>query len=270
MAWIQVVQKNRVFRFLSSVKLAVPLMFALLVSAAAGTVYESQYNAEIATVRVYRSAWFLTLLGLLLINIFSATVSRWPFKKHHTGFVITHIGLLTLLIGGMMTATIGIDGQLRVAQGGSDNEVFFLQRMVVRVDGDYEAAVAECRRQAEANGWTIISDTSWPGYEQTPRDVMRGYTVLAEEVLRQWPQGPTHVFVQAGVGGLASAVIGHLWARCSKRPPIYRVNPVGRTLTGGSSVGPRENPVKLIGAGTGGLPGEVLGPPGNASVETMA
>ena len=96
---------------------------------------------------------------------------------------------------------------------------------VVRVDGDYDTAVAECRQQAEANGWTIISDTSWPGYEQTPRDVMRGYTVLAEEALQQWPSGPTHVFVQAGVGGLAAAVIGHLWARCSPRPTFIVVEP---------------------------------------------
>src|SRR3954464_5646871 len=72
---------------------------------------------------------------------------------------------------------------------------------VIRVEGDYETAVAECRRQSQANGWTIISDTSWDGYEDTPRDVMRGYTVLVEEIIRQWPAGPTDVFVQAGVGG---------------------------------------------------------------------
>jgi diaminopropionate ammonia-lyase len=96
---------------------------------------------------------------------------------------------------------------------------------VIRVDGDYEAAVEQCRRQAEANGWTIISDTSWDGYADTPRDVMRGYTVLAEEVLRQWPAGPTHVFVQAGVGGLAAAVIGYLWAGCTPRPQFIVVEP---------------------------------------------
>jgi diaminopropionate ammonia-lyase len=96
---------------------------------------------------------------------------------------------------------------------------------VIRVDGDYDTAVAECRRQAEANGWTIISDTSWPGYEETPRDVMRGYTVLVEEVIRQWPTGPTHVFVQAGVGGLAAAVIGYLWARYAPRPRFIVVEP---------------------------------------------
>jgi diaminopropionate ammonia-lyase len=96
---------------------------------------------------------------------------------------------------------------------------------VIRVDGDYDTAVAECRRQAQANGWTIISDTSWEGYETTPRDVMRGYMLLVEEVIRQWRPGPTHVFVQAGVGGLAAAVIGYLWARYEPRPRFVVVEP---------------------------------------------
>ena len=96
---------------------------------------------------------------------------------------------------------------------------------VIRIDGDYEAAVDQCRRQSQANGWTIISDTSWDGYQDTPRDVMRGYTVLVEEMLQQWPAGPTHVFVQAGVGGLAAAVIGYLWARCNPRPQFIVVEP---------------------------------------------
>jgi diaminopropionate ammonia-lyase len=96
---------------------------------------------------------------------------------------------------------------------------------VIRIDGDYDTAVAECRRQAHANGWTIISDTSWEGYDSTPRSVMRGYTVLVEEVIRQWQPGPTHVFVQAGVGGLAAAVIGYLWARYEPRPKSIVVEP---------------------------------------------
>lgn len=96
---------------------------------------------------------------------------------------------------------------------------------VIRVDGDYEAAVAECKRKSAENGWTIISDTSWEGYDRTPRDVMRGYTVIVEEVIRQWRPGPTHVFVQAGVGGLAAAVIGYLWARYDPRPNFIVVEP---------------------------------------------
>jgi diaminopropionate ammonia-lyase len=96
---------------------------------------------------------------------------------------------------------------------------------VIRVDGDYDTAVSECRRQAEANRWTIISDTSWEGYDQVPRSVMRGYTVLVEEIIQQWRPGPTHVFVQAGVGGLAAAVFGYLWARYEPRPIFIVVEP---------------------------------------------
>jgi diaminopropionate ammonia-lyase len=96
---------------------------------------------------------------------------------------------------------------------------------VIRVDGDYDTAVAECRRRSGENGWTIISDTSWEGYEDTPRAVMRGYTLLVEELIRQWRTGPTHVFVQAGVGGLAAALIGYLWARHEPRPRFIVVEP---------------------------------------------
>jgi diaminopropionate ammonia-lyase len=96
---------------------------------------------------------------------------------------------------------------------------------VIRIDGDYDTAVAECKRQSQANGWTIISDTSWDGYDSVPRSVMRGYCVLAHEAIVQARQAPSHVFVQAGVGGLAAAVIGYLWAVLPERPTFIVVEP---------------------------------------------
>ena len=96
---------------------------------------------------------------------------------------------------------------------------------VIRIDGDYDTAVAACKAQSTANGWTIISDTSWDGYEDVPKSVMRGYCVLAHEAMVQWQEAPTHVFVQAGVGGLAAAVIGYLWAGLAHRPAFVVVEP---------------------------------------------
>ena len=96
---------------------------------------------------------------------------------------------------------------------------------VIRIDGDYDTAVAECKRRSQENGWTIISDTSWEGYESVPLSVMRGYCVLAHEASVQWQQAPTHVFLQAGVGGLAAAVIGYLWAVLPQRPTFIVVEP---------------------------------------------
>ena len=80
---------------------------------------------------------------------------------------------------------------------------------IVRVRGDYDDSVAEAARAAEANGWTVVSDTSWPGYERIPRMVMQGYTALLREALAQMPKPPTHVFIQAGVGGIAATVAAH-------------------------------------------------------------
>jgi diaminopropionate ammonia-lyase len=80
---------------------------------------------------------------------------------------------------------------------------------IVRVQGSYDDSVAEASRAAEANGWTVVSDTSWPGYERIPRLVMQGYTALLQEALAEMPAPPTHVFIQAGVGGIAATVAAY-------------------------------------------------------------
>ena len=77
---------------------------------------------------------------------------------------------------------------------------------VIRVDGDYDATVAQTRADAEKHGWLIVSDTSWPGYSQPPLDVMAGYGVMAREIVQSYVTPPTHVFLQGGVGGLAAAI----------------------------------------------------------------
>lgn len=74
------------------------------------------------------------------------------------------------------------------------------------VPGNYDDAVREAQKQADANGWFVVSDTSYPGYTEVPRDVMQGYRVMADEAADQIGQGPTHVFIQGGVGGVAAAV----------------------------------------------------------------
>ncbi len=130
MIWLKKLQQNLVFKYLSSVRLAIPLLIVVSLVIGAGTIVESRYNTELARLIFYDSSWFLVLLVLLWINIFCATISRYPFQKHHTGFVVTHIGLLTLLIGAMITGVYGIDGQLRVEEG-SRNQVLVLPELVL-------------------------------------------------------------------------------------------------------------------------------------------
>jgi diaminopropionate ammonia-lyase len=79
---------------------------------------------------------------------------------------------------------------------------------VRRVPGNYDDSVRQAAADAETNGWHVVSDTSWPGYVETPRDVMFGYGVMAREAAGQMGAAapPTHLFLQAGVGALAAAV----------------------------------------------------------------
>lgn len=91
------------------------------------------------------------------------------------------------------------------------------------VPGNYDDSVREAARVAAENGWTIISDTSYAGYTQIPREVMLGYTVMVEEAIQQIPfaEQPTHVFAQSGVGGMAAAVCATLWDRYGAGRPVF-------------------------------------------------
>ena len=90
---------------------------------------------------------------------------------------------------------------------------------VVRIDGDYDASVALAREEADRNGWFVVSDTSWPEYSGPPRDVMAGYGVMTHEICDALKEPPTHVFLQAGVGGLAASVAAMLRQYWGARAP---------------------------------------------------
>ena len=97
---------------------------------------------------------------------------------------------------------------------------------VVKVPGTYDDAVRTMAGDASANGWTVISDTSWKDYDEIPRLIMLGYTRLMDEAEASWLERPDVIFVQAGVGGLLAAVA--CWADFRyglDRPAVVGVEP---------------------------------------------
>ncbi len=92
---------------------------------------------------------------------------------------------------------------------------------VTVVDGDYDAAVAGCAREAATNGWTIISDMGYPGYEKFPARIAAGYTTLFREVddVLGGEAPPDVVVLQAGCGGFASAACLYYTAMYGARRP---------------------------------------------------
>jgi len=99
---------------------------------------------------------------------------------------------------------------------------------VVRSGSVYEESIAAAIEDAEATGAVHLADGSWPGYTEPPRLVMEGYTVMAEEMRETFERSgdwPSHVYLQAGVGGLAAAVAYMIRENWAVQPEIIVVEP---------------------------------------------
>ena len=96
---------------------------------------------------------------------------------------------------------------------------------VARAGETYEASMEAAEQAADENGWVLLSDSSWDGYFDIPLRVMEGYVQMSAEAATQIPAAPTHILLQAGVGGLAGAVAAHSRAVWGDQPSIIVVEP---------------------------------------------
>ena len=121
---------------------------------------------------------------------------------------------------------VGARSVVFVHGGVSDERVAAIARFgaeMVRVAGTYDDSIVEAARVAAEQGWTVVSDTSWDGYERIPGLVMQGYTAIAQEAFDQLPARPSHVFVQAGVGGIAAALAAQMLTQFGADRPFFTV-----------------------------------------------
>lgn len=123
----------RLFEFLSSLKLAVALMFWLMLECGIGTWIESQVDPTASRFFVYGTYRFAFLLMMLGVNILCAALIRFPWQLHQTGFVITHTGLLIMLFGSLLTWRFYLDALMQVEKGQAVNEYFLPDRQQINV-----------------------------------------------------------------------------------------------------------------------------------------
>ena len=101
-----------------------------------------------------------------------------------------------------------------------------LDAEVIRVKGNYDDSLKECIKQSQKNNWEIVQDVSWKNYEKTPQLIMAGYTIMIKEIFDQIENDSiTHVFLQAGVGGMAAAMIAGFAKFSTNIPKFIIVEP---------------------------------------------
>ncbi|MDL2718414.1 MAG: cytochrome c biogenesis protein ResB, partial [Acidobacteriota bacterium] len=119
---------------LASLKLTVVLIVLIGLVLSAGTILESMRGVEAAK-GVYEAAWFYALQGLFALNVVCALVDRWPRNRWRIGFAVTHLSILLILLGAVMTMLFKQEGQLAIQEGQESGTV------VRRPDGGAPAEI---------------------------------------------------------------------------------------------------------------------------------
>jgi hypothetical protein len=119
---------DRVLSLLSSLRLAVVVMVTLGSTCAFATFYEMRHGTPAVQRDIYQTWWFAGLLGLLGLNVFSVMVIRYPWTKHHIGFLTAHVGILAVLAGSVLSLYRGLDSNMALYEGETSDRVMLLEK----------------------------------------------------------------------------------------------------------------------------------------------
>jgi hypothetical protein len=119
---------GRTLSTLASLRLAVVVMLTLGATCAFATFYEMRHGTPAVQRDIYQTWWFAALLGLLGLNVFSVMVSRYPWTKHHIGFLIAHVGILAVLTGSVISLYGGLDSNMALFEGETSDRVMLLEK----------------------------------------------------------------------------------------------------------------------------------------------
>lgn len=108
---------SRWLQYLGSIRVAVPLLLGIAGVLAWGTIYETRFGTAAVQRFIYHAWWFQGILGFLAVNLAAAAVSRYPWQRRHLAFLLAHLGIILILIGGIIGAQWGIEGQLIIPEG---------------------------------------------------------------------------------------------------------------------------------------------------------
>ena len=123
---------------------------------------------------------------------------------------------------------LGLNCKIFISENVSETraeEMRNLNAEVIRVKGNYEDSLNVCKEESKKNNWEIIQDVAWPNYELVPKLTMAGYSTMIKEISVQTNEYITHIFLQAGVGGMAAGLVAGIANYFKKVPKIIIVEP---------------------------------------------
>ena len=123
---------------------------------------------------------------------------------------------------------LGLNCKIFVSEYVSDSRVREIKKFgaeVIIVKGNYEKSLNECKKLSKKNNWIIVQDVSTKNYKFIPTLTMAGYSIMIREISKQTNQYITHIFLQAGVGGMAAGVVAGVAKYFKKIPKIIIVEP---------------------------------------------
>ncbi|MDX6766712.1 MAG: hypothetical protein SFU85_07970 [Candidatus Methylacidiphilales bacterium] len=124
----------RAIHALGSLKLAVFLLLTVALACAAATFAESKFNIKVAKYYIYDNPWFSLWLALLVVNLACAALTRWPWQAKHTGFVVTHAGIILMLAGAVIGRHFGYEGTTTLKKGGEPTGMLVVDETVFLVE----------------------------------------------------------------------------------------------------------------------------------------
>lgn len=121
-------------KVLGSLQLALFLLGVIAVACAIATFYEAGMSRAIVKHYIYNAPWFVFWLALLCINLFAVTLTRWPWQKKHTGFVVTHYSIIVLLTGAMIGMHFGFEGNVTLRKDQPPTDRITTSQSIVQLE----------------------------------------------------------------------------------------------------------------------------------------
>jgi len=196
-------KSNPVIRVLGSLKLTLILLGVFAVATALATFLEVRFGTEGARALVYNARWFEVLLALIVLNLLVSLITKFPYRAHQVGFVISHIAFIIVLVGAGITRYFGYEGTMPIREGTSTDFLYSTKDYVqLSTNGEgvsfpvrlWKPGKIGVSRRVEAGGgeFNVRVDEYWPHLERRMMEAPGGEPVI--------------VYSGAGMGSRTSAM----------------------------------------------------------------